>query len=101
MLAVALGNVKQLHIGGVPLQVIPEHGSVVLDVPGVPGQAQLLVHGLQGLLALAAHRHPEGGLRPHGGGKGAQGLLVHLLCHAVVHLSIMRVRVMGWPEYWE
>ena len=43
VLTVALGHVKELHIGGVTLQVILEERCVVLQVPLIKCQPQLLL----------------------------------------------------------
>ena len=42
VLAVALCHVEELHIGGVPLQVILEQGRVVLEIPVIKCKPQLL-----------------------------------------------------------
>lgn len=42
VLRVGLRDVEELHVGGVPLQVGLEHGRVVLHVPLVERQPQLL-----------------------------------------------------------
>ncbi len=42
VLTVALGHVKELNIGGVSFQVILKQSCVVLEVPFVKGEPQLL-----------------------------------------------------------
>lgn len=60
VLRVGLRNVKQLHVGGVALQLITEHVGVVVQVPLVKGQAHLL-QGRQKVSGAGGERVAKGG----------------------------------------
>ena len=89
MLAVALRHVEQLDASWVPLQVLSEHVEVVILVPFVKAQAQLLIDLLQSCTSFCKQRHCVYSCWCCIGLEGSQRLLVHLLCHAVMHLEKM------------
>ena len=52
MLAVRLGDVEALHVGGIATELFGKQARVVVEIPVVEGQAHLPVDTLQGAAAL-------------------------------------------------
>jgi len=85
VLGVGLAHVEELHVRGVPAQLLLEQRRVVVQVPVVEPQAFRAVQLLQHGAALLQHRDHLHGLGAGPGGEGAQRLRVGHLRHPVVH----------------
>mmetsp|Transcript_11546 Transcript_11546/g.24752 ORF Transcript_11546/g.24752 Transcript_11546/m.24752 type:complete len:466 (-) Transcript_11546:534-1931(-) len=85
VLAVGLGNVKQLHIGGVALHIIAEQVGVVVQVPLIKGQTHLRIDLLQSPAPLLHHGDGEDRCGLGVAAEAGRRLVVNLLCHAVMH----------------
>ncbi len=85
VLAVRLRDVEALYVRRVAADPVDEQVGVVVEVPIVEGESQLLVDALQGSAPLTQERNLEAGLRRHARLEAPQRLGVRTLRHPVVH----------------
>mmetsp|Transcript_33625 Transcript_33625/g.60142 ORF Transcript_33625/g.60142 Transcript_33625/m.60142 type:complete len:458 (+) Transcript_33625:446-1819(+) len=85
VLAVALPDVKQLHSGGVALEVVTKEAQVVLEVLLVKREPHLRIDRLQRSPPLSQHGDRLHGRRDRIYLEARQWLAVNLLRHAVMH----------------
>jgi len=85
VLRVAHGDIEELDVRGVALEVQREEGVVVLDVRGVQRQAHSLVDVLQRRAAALEDGDHLHGVRPHARIERRQRGSQHHLRHSVVH----------------
>ena len=84
VLAVGLGDVEALHVGGIAAHPASEQVGVVVQVPVVEGETGLPVQPLQGGSTLLENRDPEAGFGADGAVERREGRDVGALGHPVV-----------------